>query len=472
MTPARDAAGTPGTASPNVTGTPDLPDAQATPDAGGAPDADAAEHIPAAATGPAANNAHIHPGTSTPSDAARAAAGNDTAASPGTDTGADTGATPGADPGAAATSPSAFGARGASSAFGARSASSASRTGGASSTGEVAGTGSASGAGGVAGTGAVAEPFDEEHARLEEAYLMDSHGWEPTPTDTPGQPPLDDTFATTQPAPPQKPSHAGDRDTARDTDWGIDWDADQDTNADGEVGPVGPVGAGGAVDAGAPVDEDTFTRRGLAATLTARLAAIKHDAHRTGLGAGSTGRGRARHTVYVHLTDLTLATGTGVLRVEELGPQLATQLTELLGHDHFVVKPVIDLHDQVSVHSYEIPDRIRERVRLRHPVDMFPFSGAEATVRMDQDHITPYDHTRARDHGADPEPPPGDQPGQTSVDNLIPQGRLHHRAKTFGGWHNRRLPTGAVAWTSPHGFRFIVDHTGTHQLPRNRTRGP
>ncbi|MEU8226119.1 hypothetical protein AB0B82_26005, partial [Kribbella sp. NPDC048915] len=173
-------------------------------------------------------------------------------------------------------------------------------------------------------------------------------------------------------------------------------------------------------------------------------------------------------------------------------------------HDHFVVKPVIDLHDQVSVHSYEIPDRIRERVRLRHPVDMFPFSGAEATVRMDQDHITPYDHTRNRDRGADPEPPgnqadqndqadradraaqaaqadrgdrgdrggQGTQPGQTSVDNLIPQGRLHHRAKTFGGWHNRRLPSGAVAWVSPHGFRFIVDHTGTHQLPRNRTRGP
>ncbi|MEU8227946.1 hypothetical protein AB0B82_35350, partial [Kribbella sp. NPDC048915] len=336
------------------------------------------------------------------------------------------------------------------------------------------------------GSGGIGEPADDECARLEEAYLMESHGWEPMSTDTSWQPPLDDTFATTQPAPPQKPSHTSDCDTARDTDcdtgcdtdcdtdwgidWGIDWDADQDK--DPEVGPVGPVGAGGAggaADACAPVDEDTFTRRGLAATLAARLAAIKHDAHRTGLGAGSTGRGRARHTLYVHLTDLTLATGTGVLRVEELGPQLATQLAELLGHDHFVVKPVIDLHDQVSVHSYEIPDRIRERVRLRHPVDMFPYSGAEATVRMDQDHITPYDHTRTRDHGADPEPPPSDQPGQTSVDNLIPQGRLHHRAKTFGGWHNRRLPTGAVAWTSPHGFRFVVDHTGTHQLPRNRT---
>ena len=154
----------------------------------------------------------------------------------------------------------------------------------------------------------------------------------------------------------------------------------------------------------------------------------------------------------MHLTDRTLATGNGVLRVEELGPLLAGQLGELLGHDQISVKPVIDLQDEVSVHSYEIPDRIRERVRLLHPVDMFPFSGAEATVRMDQDHIAPYER-------AGP-------PGQTTTDNLIPLGRLHHRAKTFGGWRSRRLPTGAVDWISPHGFRFVVDHTGTHPIPR------
>jgi hypothetical protein len=188
----------------------------------------------------------------------------------------------------------------------------------------------------------------------------------------------------------------------------------------------------------------------LAGSLPARLAAIKQDAYSSGLGAGN-GRRANRHTLYVHLTDKALASGNGVLRVEELGPLLISQLSELLGHDQIVVKPVIDLHDQVSVHGYEIPDRIRERVRLRHPVDMFPFGGAEATTRMDQDHIVPYDR-------AGP-------PGQTSTDNLIPQGRLHHRAKTFGGWTNRRLPTGAIEWTSPHGFRFQVDHTGTHPLP-------
>ncbi|MFG1912113.1 HNH endonuclease signature motif containing protein [Kribbella sp. NPDC048928] len=207
---------------------------------------------------------------------------------------------------------------------------------------------------------------------------------------------------------------------------------------------------------GAADDADRFTWLAMAGSLQARLAAIKQDAYTHGLGAG-TGL-RRRHTVYVHLTDKTLATSNGVLRVEELGPQLATQLTELLGHDHITVKPVIDLHDQVSVHAYEIPDRIRERVRLRHPTDMFPYGAAEATPSMDLDHVTPYNHTR-----------PSDKPGQTSTDNLIPQSRRHHRAKTHGGWRNRRLPNGAIEWTSPHGFRFHVDHTGTHQLPRHQT---
>ncbi|WP_410791981.1 DUF222 domain-containing protein [Kribbella sp. C-35] len=234
--------------------------------------------------------------------------------------------------------------------------------------------------------------------------------------------------------------------------WGSPDDlADAEGCVDGEWGAaVGlPSESGGG-------HGDAFTRRILAGELPARLAAIKQEAYRTGLGAGS-GR-RNRHTLYVHLTDRTLATGNGVLRVEELGPLLAGQLGELLGHDQISVKPVIDLQDQVSVHSYEIPDRIRERVRLQHPVDMFPYSGAEATVRMDQDHITPYDRT------GPPRPT-----GQTTTDNLIPLGRLHHRAKTFGGWRSRRLPSGAVDWTSPHGFRFVVDHTGTHPFPRVST---
>jgi len=295
----------------------------------------------------------------------------------------------------------------------------------------------------------------------------------------------------------------------------------QPTGAEVPEGMMTDSVSASTVASGEAEGEDGFTRQALAGTLAARFAAIKRDAYSTGLGAVA-GR-RNRHILYVHLTDKTLATGAGVLRVEELGPLFASQLTELLGHDQVVVKPVIDLHDQVSVHSYEIPDRIRERVRLRHPVDMFPYGGGEATTRMDQDHITPYSHAarparpplpsarakpsapakppgrssapdrtappgraasadrafpRSRTSSADRTSPPSQTrppkrtgpPGQTSVDNLMPQSRLHHRAKTFGGWRNRRLPTGAIEWTSPHGFRFLVDHNGTHQLPPRQTR--
>jgi hypothetical protein len=231
-----------------------------------------------------------------------------------------------------------------------------------------------------------------------------------------------------------------------------DWDDPDDHGTAANTGLSGVPGNEAA--------EDAFTRRMLAGSLPARLAALKQHAYSHGLAA-DTGQRPNRHTLYVHLTDKALATGNGVLRVEELGPLLLNQLSELLGHDQIVVKPVIDLREQVSVHSYEIPDRIRERVRLRHPVDMFPYGAAEATTRMDQDHITPYDRTG----------PPGPR-GQTDPDNLIPLGRLHHRAKTFGGWQSRRLPTGGVEWTSPHGFRFHVDHTGTHPVPPDGMADP
>ncbi|WP_158290970.1 HNH endonuclease signature motif containing protein [Kribbella antiqua] len=231
-----------------------------------------------------------------------------------------------------------------------------------------------------------------------------------------------------------------------------DWDDPDDHGTAANTGQSGVPGNEAA--------DDAFTRRMLAGSLPARLAALKQHAYSHGLAA-DTGQRPNRHTLYVHLTDRALATGNGVLRVEELGPLLLNQLSELLGHDQIIVKPVIDLREQVNVHCYEIPDRIRERVRLRHPVDMFPYGAAEATTRMDQDHITPYDRTG----------PPGSS-GQTDPDNLIPLGRLHHRAKTFGGWRSRRLPTGGVEWISPHGFRFHVDHTGTHPMPPDGMADP
>ena len=158
----------------------------------------------------------------------------------------------------------------------------------------------------------------------------------------------------------------------------------------------------------------------------------------------------------MHLTDHTLATGTGVLRVEDLGPLLAGQLSELVGHGPYVVKPVIDLNDAVSVDAYEIPDRIRERVKLIHPVELFPYGTRETHAAMDLDHIEPYD--------------PLGPPGQTTPANLAPLRRFPHRVKTHGRWTVRRLDPKTLEWTTPNGFAFHVDPTGTHRAPnRNRT---
>ena len=156
--------------------------------------------------------------------------------------------------------------------------------------------------------------------------------------------------------------------------------------------------------------------------------------------------------VVVHLTDHTLAYGTGVLRAETIGPLLAAQLTELIGYGPYTVKPVIDLNDDaVSVDAYEIPTRIRERVRLMYPVELFPYGTRETTSTIDLDHIEPYD--------------PHGPTGQTSTANLAPLGRFGHRVKTHArGWSVRRIDDRTLEWRTPHGFIFHVDPDGTHRV--------
>ena len=206
------------------------------------------------------------------------------------------------------------------------------------------------------------------------------------------------------------------------------------------------AGAGAGPRAGAGADApDPFSRQALAG----KLAAIRQAAYSHGLGAGA-GRGRGGSILYLHLTDKTLTTSEGIIRVEGAGPFPAAQLAELVGHDQIIVKPVIDLNDRVSVDSYEIPDRIRERVKLMDPIDRFPFGTAETTFGTDLDHIEPYRSTGPT--------------GQTNTDNLAPESRFHHRVKTVARWKVRRLPGRALEWTSPHGFKWRVDPTGTYRI--------
>jgi hypothetical protein len=202
--------------------------------------------------------------------------------------------------------------------------------------------------------------------------------------------------------------------------------------------------------------------------LHARLAQIKHDAyttHATRTGADRRGspdrtsrRVRPGQTeIYVHLTDHTLATGTGVLRAEHIGPLIADQLADLIGHGPYTVKPVIDLNDAISVDAYEIPDRIRERIKLTHPVELFPYGTQETHHGMDLDHLQPYN--------------PLGPPGQTNTTNLAPLGRYAHRVKTHApGWTVHRIDHQTLEWTTPHGFVFHVTPTGTIRVNRPRPR--
>ncbi|WP_432886815.1 hypothetical protein ACQPYH_04215 [Kribbella sp. CA-245084] len=204
-------------------------------------------------------------------------------------------------------------------------------------------------------------------------------------------------------------------------------------------------------DHGIPMD--TAAQR----ALDARLAQIKRDAYTNSINAADSGSAGAQvrpgqTDVFVHLTDLTLATRTGVLRAEGIGPLLADQLTELVGHGPYTVKPVIDLNDAVSVDAYEIPTRIRERVRLTYPVELFPYGTRETHGAIDLDHIQPYD--------------PHGPAGQTSTTNLAPLSRFAHRVKTHAhGWNVDRVDHKTLEWTTPHGFTFQVDPTGTHRVP-------
>jgi hypothetical protein len=150
--------------------------------------------------------------------------------------------------------------------------------------------------------------------------------------------------------------------------------------------------------------------------------------------------------LYVHMSAEDLETGRGVARVEGRGPVSLERVREWISKSDVVIRPVIDLSDEIVVDAYEIPERLREQVLLRDPVCVFPWCGARSH-RRDVDHITPYDDTGP--------------PGQTASSNLAPLCRFHHRVKTHSAWRYRRDPEGGYLWTSPLGRCYRVSHLGT-----------
>jgi hypothetical protein len=150
---------------------------------------------------------------------------------------------------------------------------------------------------------------------------------------------------------------------------------------------------------------------------------------------------RPRAIIYVHLSVEALTAGTGICRVENIGPVLLSRLQTLLGdHCSINLKPVIDLPaGHTPLDCYEIPASLREQLLLRYPVDVFPYANT-ITRAVDIDHTIPY-----------LSPDEGGPPGQTRIGNLGPHVRYHHRVKTFAGWQVCQSEPGTWLWRSPQG---------------------
>jgi hypothetical protein len=162
---------------------------------------------------------------------------------------------------------------------------------------------------------------------------------------------------------------------------------------------------------------------------------------------------RPRAVLYVRISEDALRTGTGVAHCEGVGPITVGQVREFLGHHRVSVRPVLDLRDQVPVDAYEVPEAMREAVRLARPASVFPWSHTESR-RVDLDHTISFLPVEE-----------GGPPGQTRIENLGPMVRFAHRIKTHGrGWRHHQPVPGVYLWRTPHGYWVRVDHTGSHLL--------
>jgi kynurenine formamidase len=156
--------------------------------------------------------------------------------------------------------------------------------------------------------------------------------------------------------------------------------------------------------------------------------------------------------LYLHLTDLALL---GLDTAGTVGANETTHRAVLTHHihqwlarddTHVVVRPVLDLADNLHTEAYAVPDRLREQTGLINPTCVFPWCTHPAR-RCDRDHIEPW----TTDQGG----------GPTTTDNLAPLCRHHQRLKTHTAWAYRRLEPRVFLWTDPSGHHYLHHHGGT-----------
>jgi hypothetical protein len=164
--------------------------------------------------------------------------------------------------------------------------------------------------------------------------------------------------------------------------------------------------------------------------------------------------GRPRAVLVFHLSDAAISRGHGMVRPEHGEAISLEELQAWLAETgcSITVRPVVDPADLAPVDAYEIPQWMRDAVRLRNLADVFPF-GSCTTATMDLDHTIPW---RAMEQGG--------PPGQTRRGNLGPFTRSHHRTVTHGRWRRRQPEPGQFVFRSPTGTIYLVTNQGTLRL--------
>ena len=162
--------------------------------------------------------------------------------------------------------------------------------------------------------------------------------------------------------------------------------------------------------------------------------------------------------LYVHLAEAAIRGEAGGFgRCENTRtPVTAEQIRDWCANPdaEVVIKPVIDLDAHHHVEAYEVPDRIVQQSILINHTCVFPWCTRSARS-CDHDHIEPYDRG-----------------GPTCSDNIAPLCRKHHRLKTHGGWTYTPIEAGTFLWTSPHGYTYLRDRSGTLDVSRDRRPPP
>lgn len=164
--------------------------------------------------------------------------------------------------------------------------------------------------------------------------------------------------------------------------------------------------------------------------------------------------------------------GKNVIRVEGVGiPRGFAVTSELVkswlqrptvsNPPGIIFRPIIDLNDHSHVEAYEIPERLKEQVKLRDVTCVFPWCNRKAE-NSDCDHILAWK--------------PDGSGGPTCTCNLAPLCRSHHRAKThadnhvgsrYTWWNYEALGEGKYLWTGPKGTRLLRTNTGVVDVSKD-----